>query len=193
MKIYRAVVMGTSTGGLNALMTIIPGLPKAFPLPIMITCHRADTSNDFMSQHLNQRSGMSVQEPDDKQQIEAGMVYIAPPNYHLLVEQDYSLSLSVDSKVNYSRPSIDVLFESAADAYGPDLVGVVLTGASRDGANGVAKIVSRGGLAIVQNPKTAESSMMPRMALEALNTVEYVLDLVDIPVLLCRLVEENLP
>jgi two-component system chemotaxis response regulator CheB len=123
-------------------------------------------SDNYMVRMLNELSTITVKEADEKEPVLPGVAYVAPPDYHLLVEQDFTLSLSVEEKVNYSRPSIDVLFETAADAYGPHLMGVVLTGANADGSNGLAYIKQKGGYAVVQKPEDAESPAMPRAAIE---------------------------
>ena len=188
MGSYRAVVIGVSVGGLDALLTVLPGLPQAFPLPVMIVYHRSHHTDDFLARHLNEHCCLQVREAQDKEPIVPGAVYLAPASYHLLVEQEKYLSLSVDPKVNHSQPAIDVLFDSAADAYGPSLIGIVMTGASGDGARGLARIVARGGLAIVQDPETAESELMPQMALEVVGNVNHVPTLNEMAPLLCRLV-----
>jgi len=161
--VYEIVVIGTSLGGFNALRTVLGGLSKEFPLPLVIVQHRGCEADDCLVEGLSKVTSLIVSEPFDKEQIQAGHAYIAPPNYHLLVERGH-LSLSTEAYVNYARPSIDVLFESAADAYQSDVIGVILTGASADGAKGAAKIAERGGLVIVQEPSTAEASVMPASA-----------------------------
>ena len=161
---YEIVVIGTSWGGLNALSVVISGLPATFALPIVVVQHRSADAPGLLSELLQSRSRLAVVEVDDKHPFTAGCVYIAPPNYHLLVERGF-FSLSTDAPVRYSRPSIDVMFASAADEYGGRTVGIVLTGANEDGALGLKRITDRGGYAIVQDPETAESSIMPRAAL----------------------------
>jgi two-component system, chemotaxis family, protein-glutamate methylesterase/glutaminase len=164
-KKYEIVVIGCSMGGMQALQTIFSVLPKDFPVPIAVVQHRYKTSNEGLPQFLRRHSKLNVVDTVDKEWIKAGTVYLAPANYHLLVERG-ELSLSVDEKVEYSRPSIDVLFESAADAYGSGVIGVVLTGANADGARGAARIKQRGGFIVAQDPKTAESPAMPQAAIE---------------------------
>lgn len=176
MKRYQAIVIGVSAGGLKALSAILPGLPAGFTLPILVTQHRATDTDDFLATHLNGRCQVEVREPDDGEPVRPGTVYIAPAGYHLLVEQEHVISLSVDPAVRYSRPSVDVLFLSAADSYGEELVGVVLTGANDDGTRGLAQIKARGGLTIVQDPATADFAAMPRHALAAVE-VDKVLGL----------------
>ena len=162
---FKLVVIGVSAGGLHAVGTILRRLTADFPVPMVVVQHRAKESTALASV-LQEFTGLRVCEIEDKMAIEAGRVYIAPPDYHVLVE-DGHLALSVDAPVTYSRPSIDVLFESAADELGEGVIGVVLTGANHDGAAGLRTIVRRGGKAIVQSPESAEMSIMPRAALSA--------------------------
>ena len=159
------VVMGSSLGGMHALSVILGDLPPEFPLPIAVAQHRYRTSNEGLPHFLRKSARLKVVDVDDKMWIRPGCVYLAPANYHLLVEQGM-FSLSVDEAVAYSRPSIDVLFESAADAYRARVVGVVLTGANADGARGAARIKAAGGFIIVQDPNTAEARAMPEAAIQ---------------------------
>jgi two-component system chemotaxis response regulator CheB len=163
---YELIAIGCSMGGMHALQVIFETLPATFPLPIAVVQHRYKTSNEGLPQFLRRHSQLNVVDTLDKQWIAPGTVYLAPANYHLLVERG-ELSLSVDEKVEYSRPSIDVLFESAALAYGSGVIGVVLTGANADGARGAAMIKKRGGFVIAQDPGTAESPAMPQAAIDA--------------------------
>jgi two-component system chemotaxis response regulator CheB len=183
---FEAVVMGVSAGGMYALKTILPALPATFPLPVAIVQHLGPQSDAYLAEHLDSLSAMTVKEAEDKETLRPHTAYLAPAGYHLLIEPDRSFSLSVDDKVNFSRPSIDLLFESAADTFGPGLIGVVLTGANADGAHGLKAVRQKGGLAIVQDPKTAEASYMPRAALEA-TPADHVVDLEHIAPLLMRL------
>jgi two-component system, chemotaxis family, protein-glutamate methylesterase/glutaminase len=160
------IVIGASLGGSRALQIILGGLPGAFPLPLAVVLHRHREADDSLVRALQPHSPFPVSEALDKEPIDPGRLYLAPPDYHLLVEPAH-FSLSTDEPVNFARPSIDVLFESAADAFGAELVGVVLSGASRDGADGVAAIRRQGGTVIVQDPETAECKTMPAAALEA--------------------------
>ncbi len=164
---FDIVVIGTSLGGLSALRLLLGGLPKTFPVPVAIVQHRHKSSDQSMSQFLQDYVMLPVQEVEDKDEIRPGHVYIAPADYHLLVEPGY-FTLSTDAPVSYARPSIDVLFESAADTYSERVIGVILTGANQDGAQGLARIKAAGGLAIVQMPTTAESPIMPEAALTRL-------------------------
>ena len=158
---FELIVVGTSLGGMNALQTILRSLPGAFPVPLAVVQHRHKASNEGLPAFLRRQTDLKVVDAEDKQPIRKGCVYLAPANYHLLVERG-AFSLSVDEAVAYSRPSIDVLFESAADAYGANLLSVVLTGANEDGARGAERIKKRGGFVIVQDPKTAEAPAMPQ-------------------------------
>lgn len=176
---FRAVVMGVSSGGVHALGSLLGALPADFPLPILIVQHMGADVGDSLAKLLDAHSPLHVKEADEQDAARPGHVYLAPANYHLLVEQDGRLSLSADAPVSYARPSVDVLFESAADAYGPALIGVVLTGANFDGARGLARIKQCGGLAIVQDPLDAEAPQMPQAALAA-TKVDRVLPLAGI-------------
>jgi two-component system chemotaxis response regulator CheB len=162
---YDLVTIGASWGGLHAIETVLSGLSDDFPIPIAIAQHRAvDSGSGALSHVLSVRSGLEVCEASDKDPIEQGRVYIAPPDYHLLVEPE-GFALSVEGMVQHSRPSIDVLFDSAADTHGPGLIGVILTGANSDGAYGLARVKRRGGVTIVQDPETAEKRDMPEAAI----------------------------
>ena len=175
---HELVVVGTSLGGLSALEILLSGLPEEFRLPIVVVQHRLAQSDDTLSLILQLHTKLRVGEPEDKEPIEPGRVYIAPPDYHLMVDRGM-FALSTEPKVCHARPSIDVLFESAAHAYRKTVIGVVLTGASRDGAQGLAMIKERGGLTVVQSPSTAESATMPEAAIAA-TQVDRILPLVEI-------------
>jgi two-component system chemotaxis response regulator CheB len=159
-----AVVIGASAGAIQALSHILPVLPPTFGAPILVVIHVPAGRSELVPV-FQARCQIAVKEAEDKEPIEPGSVYFAPPAYHLLVEADGRIALSVDEPVNYSRPSIDVLFESAADAYGTGLTAIVLTGANEDGAQGLAAVVREGGHAIVQDPAEAFASTMPSAAL----------------------------
>jgi two-component system, chemotaxis family, protein-glutamate methylesterase/glutaminase len=163
----EAVVIGASAGALEVLSSLLPGLPADYRLPILIVVHLPPDSTSLFAELMRARCAIRVREAEDKEPIEPGVVYFAPPDYHLLVEQDKRLSLSDDEPVLFSRPSIDVLFESAADAYGGGLIGVVLTGANSDGANGLKAVVEAGGVAVVQRPGSAYAVAMPEAAIAA--------------------------
>ena len=190
MGAYEAVVIGTSAGGTAAVAALIPALPAGYALPIVIVQHVHPLQGSAAIVHYNDRYPLIIKDAEQGEPIKAGYVYFAPANYHLLIENDRTFSLSIDAKVNYARPSMDVLFESAADAYGPHLIGVVLTGANSDGAQGLREIKERGGLTVVQDPVTAEASFMPQAAIAA-TEVDYVLPLHEIGALLAALGKER--
>jgi two-component system, chemotaxis family, protein-glutamate methylesterase/glutaminase len=184
MSAYEIVVMGASWGGLKALELVLGDLPEDFPIPIVIAQHRDDDSEEaLLPRLLNRHTALRVRDADDRAELAPGTVLLSPPGYHLLVGGG-GIELSVDEPVQYSRPSIDVLFESAADEYGPAAIGVLLTGANADGAHGLAQIARRGGRTIVQDPATAERAEMPKAALAAL-TPDAVVPLEDVGRLLC--------
>jgi two-component system, chemotaxis family, protein-glutamate methylesterase/glutaminase len=173
------IVIGASWGGLSALECVLGALPDDFATPIAIAQHRAvDSGSGMLSSALGRRSGRDVREAGDKDAIEHGRVYVAPADYHLLVEPD-GFALSTEGHVHYARPSIDVLFDSAADVYAERLAAVVLTGANDDGAYGAMRVRRRGGVTIAQDPATAERPEMPRAAIET-GAVEQVLPLEEI-------------
>ncbi len=163
---YSIVAVGTSWGGLAALSTLLHGLPADFNLPIVVVQHRGKDSERLLTELLQDTTELKVCEIEDKESLTPGTVHIAPSNYHVLVEEGY-LSLNTDDLVRFSRPSIDVMFTSAADTYGSRAIGIVLTGANEDGARGLAQISRRGGVALVQDPKTAEIPIMPLAAIKA--------------------------
>jgi two-component system, chemotaxis family, protein-glutamate methylesterase/glutaminase len=164
---YDLIVVGASWGGLQALSNVLDGIPGELSCPIAVVQHRRhDALEGGLSNLLQRHTRERVVEAEDKMAIEPHTIYVAPPDYHLLVESG-TFALSVDERVQFSRPSIDVLFESAADAYGPHLVAIVLTGANEDGAAGLARVKERGGVAVVQDPRTAERSEMPAAAAAA--------------------------
>jgi len=188
LKKYRAIVIGGSSGGMSALRTLLSALPGDFPLPIIIVQHVGPDSGTLWISNLDKASKLKVKEADEKEKIEKGTVYTAPANYHLLIEKDCTFSLSADKRVSYARPSIDILFDSAAQAYGSGLIGVILTGSNHDGTAGLKKVKQRGGLSIVQDPDTAESSYMPASAMANVE-VDYVLPLERLGELLIKLAE----
>jgi len=183
---YEAIVIGVSSGGMNAMKVMFSLLPKEFNTPIIIVQHISSQSENLWIRLLNDKSNLYIKEADEKESIEHGKVYIAPPNYHLLIERDKTFSLTIDERVNYARPSIDVLFESAAEAYKSKLIGVILTGSNNDGTNGLKRIKEYGGLTIVQDPATAESSYMPASAI-AVVQMDYILTLENIIKLLIKI------
>jgi two-component system chemotaxis response regulator CheB len=183
---YKAVVMGLSAGGMEAMKVFIPALPASFPLPVAIAQHIGEDQDSFLAEYLDKIAPLAVKEAEDKEPLRANHIYLAPAGYHLLIERDGTFSLSVDPRVNYCCPSIDVLFESAADAFGESLIGVVLTGANGDGSQGLKIIKAHGGIAIAQNPLTADTPHMPRAALDA-TPVDHIVNLEEIAPLLMQL------
>ncbi len=168
---YSVVGIGTSWGGLAAMTTLLGDLPADFSLPVVVVQHRGKDSDRLLSELLQDATDMRVCEAEDKDPLTPGTVHIAPANYHVLIDAGY-LSLTVEEPVRFSRPSIDVMFSSAADTYGSGAIGVVLTGANEDGSRGLAHIVKRGGRALVQDPRTAEIPIMPVAALKAVPSAE---------------------
>jgi two-component system chemotaxis response regulator CheB len=183
---YRAVVIGCSAGGLEALSVVLPSLPAAFPVPLVIVQHFSPHAMSRLHVLLERKCAINVREADEKIKPQPGAAYFVPPNYHLLLELDGTFSLSVDERVNFSRPAIDVTFETAAELYGSALIGVVMTGASADGSQGLARIRALGGYTIVQDPKEAQSVIMPQSAIRVAQP-HAVLPLRDIGPTLIRL------
>lgn len=164
---YEAIVVGASAGAVEALSTILPGLPADYPLPIIIVVHIPPDKKSVMVELIQAKCKMQVREAEDKEKIKPGTVYFAPPDYHLLIEADKSLSLSYDEPELFSRPSINVLFETAADVYGEKLLAVILSGANNDGAKGLQFICEEGGTGLVQNAVNAYAKAMPEAAIKA--------------------------
>jgi two-component system chemotaxis response regulator CheB len=162
----EAVVIGASAGALEALSVILPALPAGFRLPLLVVVHVPPDKRSVLAELFQAKCRIPVREAEDKEPIIDGTIYFAPPDYHLLVETDKGLSLSSDEPVLFSRPSIDVLFESAADAFGDALIAIVLTGANQDGAKGLKAVVEAGGIGLVQDPDGAFASTMPQAAIE---------------------------
>jgi two-component system chemotaxis response regulator CheB len=156
----RIVVIGTSRGGLNALSIVLSGLPRDFPLPVAVVQHRTRDADSSLSDLLQHQTPLPVIETDDKMSLEPGIIYLAPPDYHLLVDAT-QLSLSTEERVSFARPSIDVLFDSAATSFGSGVIAVILTGANEDGADGAAAVKRHGGRVVAQDPGEAESPTMP--------------------------------
>lgn len=177
--VYEAVAIGVSAGGIAALEKILPCFAPDCGLAILVVQHMSPGGGHYLVEHFSAACDLPVKEAGDKEKIESGTIYFAPADYHLLVEKEKTFALSAEAKINYCRPSIDVLFETAAEAYARTLAGVILTGANSDGAGGLARVKQLGGLSIVQSPETAEVDTMPRAAMEAVQ-VDYVLALADI-------------
>jgi two-component system chemotaxis response regulator CheB len=164
---WDAIVLGASLGGVDVLCRIVARLPARFPLPVIAVEHRAHQDGSVLARRIGDGAAVPVKEAEDKEPIVAGTVFLAPGGYHLLVERDRTLALSLDPPVHFCRPAVDVLFETAVDAFADRLVGVVLTGLGSDGAAGLACIARAGGWTIVQDPGTAEAPDMPLAALRA--------------------------
>jgi two-component system chemotaxis response regulator CheB len=160
-----AIVIGTSAGGVEALSLLLPALPGSYQGAVFVVLHIPRERPSLLVEIFGPKCALHVREAEDKEPVAPGTIYFAPPDYHLLIDEGPELALSADEPVNFSRPSIDVLFESAADVYGPALLGIILTGASSDGARGLEMVHARGGVTIVQNPATAQSSVMVDAAL----------------------------
>ena len=186
----EAVVIGASAGGFEALLAILTGLPAAYPLPLVAVLHLPDNHDSRLADLFGYRLTLQVREARDKESLEPGILYFAPSSYHLSIESDRSFSLSCEERVNYARPSIDVLFASAADAYGKSLAGILLTGANYDGAAGLAGMQVAGGLTIVQDPASAEVPTMPDAALRRM-TPDLILPLAEIHSVLRKLGEQK--
>jgi two-component system chemotaxis response regulator CheB len=182
----EAIVVGASAGGVEALLSIFGRLPTTFGLPIIAVLHLPDERRSQLAEVFARRLRIPVKEARDKESIEAGTLYFAGPGYHLSVEQDRSLSLSQEDRVHHSRPAIDFLFASAADAYGRGLLAILLTGANQDGARGLAHVKQSGGVTVVQDPAEARIAVMPLAAL-ALHTPDHILSLSQIGSLLASL------
>lgn len=182
---FAIVVIGASTGGLRALQVLLSGLPEDFPLPVAIVQHRGKDTEIGLCEFLGRSSRLPVTEPEDKDVLLGGHVYLAPRDYHLLVENG-SIALSTEPPVGFARPSIDVLFETAAEEYKEQAIGVILTGANRDGVRGLAGIQSQGGVTVVEDPVSAACRELPDAALGTIKP-DWVLPLRDIPSCLQRL------
>ncbi len=163
----RIVVMGASAGALDAVSAILTMLPQGFALPVLVVVHLPPDKKSILAELIQSKCQIGVREAEDKETIQPGTAYLAPPDYHLLVEADNRLSLSSEEPVHYSRPAIDVLFETAADAFGPKVIGIILTGSSSDGTSGLKAVMNAGGVGLVQIPEQALAAVMPRSALEA--------------------------
>jgi len=187
---FEAIVIGASAGGLKALTSVLGALPSEFPLPIIIVQHLHPHSDSYLAHILDTKCQLKVKQADEKESIVAGIVYVAPPNYHLLVEEDRTFSLTCEEPVKFARPSVDVLFETAIYAYRNKLIGIILTGANNDGSQGVTKIKKMGGYVIVQAPTTAEADAMPQAAIAA-TQVDEILPINQIGPYLLQLINQS--
>ncbi len=165
----EALLIGASAGAVEALSTLLPAVPRAARIPVVVVVHLPGNRPSLLPELFTARCAALVREPEDKEPVSCGTIWIAPANYHLLIEKGRTFSLSVDDAVNFSRPSIDVLFESAAEAFGSNLCAVVLTGANNDAARGARAVRDAGGIVIVQDPSTAEAKEMPTAAIAQAN------------------------
>jgi two-component system chemotaxis response regulator CheB len=184
-KPVAAIVIGASAGGVEALSVLLPALPRTLRSPVFVVLHLPRERPSLLVDIFTPKCKVAVREAIDKEPVAPGTVYFAPPDYHLLIDKGPQLALSTDDLVNFSRPAIDVLFESAADIYGSGLMGIILTGGNHDGAAGLAAVHRAGGLCVVQQPETAQTSLMPASALQR-TPVDHVLKLDDIAALLRR-------
>lgn len=189
-KKYKAIVIGTSAGGLFVLSSILQKLPADYPLPVLIVQHRAKDQKNLLEEVLQSKCTIMIRQADEKEKLKSGNVYIAPPDYHLLIESDFTLSLSSDELVRYSRPSIDVLFQSAALVFRDELIGIILSGASNDGSAGIEAIAKYGGLTIAQDPVDAEYPYMPKAAIDT-KKVKQVFTLSQIQNFLLTLIPDS--
>jgi len=185
-RAIEAVVIGASAGGFEAMLAVLKGLPPTYPMPLVAVLHLPENHDSRLPELFGYRLALKVSEARDKEPLAPGVLYFAPSGYHLLVETDRTFSLSCEDRVSYARPSIDVLFETAADAYGKSLAGILLTGANYDGAAGLAGMKVAGGLTIVQDPATAEVPTMPEAAIRRM-APDLILPLAEIHSLLQRL------
>ncbi len=167
VNIQRVIIIGGSAGSLEVLLEVLPQLKHDLKIPIILVMHRKATAESTLVNLLSSRTSICLKEAEEKEHIRNNCIYLAPADYHLLFEDDLSFSLDYSEKINYSRPSIDVSFESAAEVFKDNLVAILLSGANSDGTNGLREVQQRGGLSIVQDPATAEVSFMPRSAVDA--------------------------
>ena len=162
---FEAVVIGGSAGGVDALVALLPAIPASYTLPVFCILHMPGDRESRLAELFDERLPVRVKEAADKEEIVPGTVYFAGPGYHLSIERDRTFSISCEPPVHFARPAIDVLMESGADAYGPGLAGILLTGANHDGADGMARIRARGGFTVVQEPADAQVPTMPVSAI----------------------------
>lgn len=182
---YDVLLIGGSAGSLEVIMQLLPALQKDFPMAVIIVLHRK-SGESMLAELLNDKTVLKVKEAEEKDAIEKGTIYIAPADYHLMIEQDKTLSLDFSEKINYSRPAIDVTFETAADAYGSSVAAILLSGANADGTDGLLQIKKAGGLTIVQDPKDASVAYMPQQAIERVR-VDYVVSTKEMATLVNQL------
>jgi two-component system, chemotaxis family, protein-glutamate methylesterase/glutaminase len=184
----RLVVIGGSAGGVAALGRILPSLPDDFNLPVVVVLHQPPSRNSLLADLFGRKCRLPVLEAYDKAPVEPGHIFFSPPDYHLMIERDFTFGLSVDGPVNFSRPSIDVLLESAAESVGEGVLAIILTGTNADGARGMKAVRAAGGIGWVQSPDGAHSPAMPRSALEC-GGADAILELDEMAKALCRLAD----
>jgi two-component system chemotaxis response regulator CheB len=182
---YEAIVIGTSAGGLLVLTTLLEALPADFSIPLIVVQHRSKDERNLLEEVLSRKCKIAIKQADEKEKIEKGSVYFAPPDYHLLIEKDHTFSLNFDTKVNYSRPAIDILFETAAYVFKEKLLAMILTGANADGAVGIKTIKKQGGTTIAQKPATAQFPAMPQAAIDT-GCIDKILEINEIKDLLMQ-------
>lgn len=179
MEPCKVVLIGGSTGSIDVLLKLLPALRPTLSFAVIIVLHRKNTADSTLANLLSLKTSIPLKEIDDKDVIRPGIIYLAPADYHVLIEQDGTFSLDDSEKVNYSRPSIDVTFESAADVYGSSLVGILLSGANADGTNGLNAIKRAGGIVVVQQPETAQVAFMPQQAILS-TPVDFILNVQEL-------------
>jgi two-component system chemotaxis response regulator CheB len=183
---YKIILIGVSAGGLNVMTKLLKDLPSDFPIPVVVVQHRSKDQRTLLEEVMQAKCMIQIKQADEKEKPKPGAVYFAPADYHLLFEEDGCFSLSCEAPVNYSRPSIDVLFETAADSFKKNVLAIILTGANNDGMKGMQKIRMKGGTTIAQKPASAEFSHMPQAAINA-NAVQHILEVSEIKLLLLGL------
>lgn len=186
------IVIGGSAGSFGVLMELLPGLNEGFNIPIVLVLHRKKTPESMLSDLLSSKTSLIVKEADEKEEIRPGTIYLAPADYHLLIEQDRTFSLDFSEKINFSRPSIDITFRSAADVFGSKLMAILLSGSNNDGTAGMKVVKEKGGLTVVQDPQTSEISYMPQQALNEARP-DYVIDNQELADFIKKIVNLNTP
>lgn len=182
---YEVLLIGGSAGSLDAILQLLPALQKQSVLAIIIVLHRR-SGESMLPELLNDKTPWTVKEAEEKEPVQPGTIYVAPADYHLLIERNKTFSLDYSEKVNYSRPAIDVTFETAAEVYGPVAIGLLLSGANQDGTEGLKKIKAAGGYVLIQSPAEAQVSYMPQYALDHIKADE-VLTVAEVPACIRRL------
>ena len=183
----QLIVIGGSAGSLRVIVDLVTAIPAGFPIPLLVTIHRNGLFESGLEELLSSRTRHLIREVEEKEPVRPGTIYISPSDYHVLIEKDHSFSLDYSERVNYSRPSIDVTFKSAADVYGPRLLGILLSGANQDGAAGLEYIKEKGGISVVQDPATADVAYMPQSAI-SLSEVDYILAPAEIQALIFKFI-----